>query len=626
MTDLPSSAKASLEDGQPSIGADRWQQLSFPLLLAAAGAAALAVDVPLARIMVKGNALRSFDQVLETIEPFGHAFAVLLVVLAIGACDLTKRWALPRMLAAAIGAGIAADVFKLLVWRIRPYHFEFEGTVFSTFRGILPGTSAGSGGQSCPSAHVATAVGFCLALNALFPQGRRFFIGLAGLVALQRIAIGAHYLSDTLWGAAVGYLFCACLYRNNAVGRWFDRWEDVWRSGRRLAALAYAAPSGRVPSLENCAGSALSARFNPEPTATACFLLENTAGSAQYATAECHRERSLPAATYRKVSVVIPVYNECESIRRMHDALAPVLGSLAGESEVVFVDDGSDDGTAQELAAVAHESSLVRVVTLRRNFGQTAALAAGIQCASGDVIVMLDGDLQNDPADIPMLLHKLDEGFDLVQGWRRQRQDRLLDRRLPSTAANWLISKVTRFPVHDIGCTLKAIRADIARDLPLYGEMHRFIPILAHARGARCTEVVTRHHPRRFGMSKSGISRTPRVLLDLLTVAFLMHYADRPMQLLGKIGLVCTGLATASGAIAAVRTILERNEAHTRPLVFGAVLLILFALQFFCLGLLGELAVRRGSDSFRAGALATIRRRQNIVEDDAQPGEWQRAA
>lgn len=584
MTDLPSSANASLDGRQEVATGDRWKQLSFPLLLALAGLAALAIDVPLARIMVKGNALRSFDQVLETIEPFGHAVAVLLVVLAIGACDVTKRWALPRMLTAAVGAGIAADVFKLLVWRIRPYHFEFEGTVFNTFRGVFPGTSAGSGGQSCPSAHVATAVGFCLALNALFPQGRRFFIGLATLVALQRIAIGAHYLSDTLWGAAVGYLFCACFYRNNAVGRWFDRWEETWRAAGHM--------SGQ--------GGVASSEFQ-----TAC---------------------SLRRATYSKVSVVIPVYNERESVRRMHDALSPVLGGLACDSEVIFVDDGSQDGTAEELSVLAQEASHVKVVTLRRNFGQTAALAAGIQCATGDVIVMLDGDLQNDPADVPMLLAKLDEGYDLVQGWRKERQDRLLDRRIPSAVANWLISKATGFPVHDIGCTLKAVRAGIARELQLYGEMHRFIPILAHAQGARCTEVVTRHHPRRFGMSKAGISRTPRVLLDLLTVTFLLRHSTSPMQLFGRIGLVCTVLATTSGAAAVVRALLHRNEAHTRPLVFAAVTLVLFALQFFCFGLLGELAIRRGVETYRASALSTIRRRQNVNEDASETSERRRAA
>jgi uncharacterized membrane protein YbhN (UPF0104 family) len=217
-------------------------------------------------------------------------------------------------------------------------------------------------------------------------------------------------------------------------------------------------------------------------------------------------------------SIVVPVYNERQNLAALCSGITSIMDQLRRPYEVLLVDDGSTDGSGRVMDELAGDDRRVKVIRFQRNFGQTAAMNAGLHMATGDVIITLDADLQNDPADIPMMLDKLCEGFDLVHGWRRDRRDALWTRRMPSRIANWIISKVTSFPVHDLGCTLKVIRRDFAVVLPLYGEMHRFIPILAHWRGARCAEVVTRHHPRQFGASKYGLSRTFRVLLDLLAV------------------------------------------------------------------------------------------------------------
>jgi glycosyltransferase involved in cell wall biosynthesis len=290
-------------------------------------------------------------------------------------------------------------------------------------------------------------------------------------------------------------------------------------------------------------------------------------------------------------SIVVPVYNECENLPRLYRAIQAVMDPLSRPYEIVMVDDGSNDGSGGVLDAMAGEDSRVKIVRFRRNFGQTAAMNAGIHLAGGDVIITLDADLQNDPADIPMMLEKLTEGFDLVHGWRKNRQDRLLSRRLPSVIANWLISWVTGFPVHDLGCTLKVIRREIAQELQLYGEMHRFIPILAHWRGARCAEVTTRHHPRQFGTSKYGISRTLRVVLDLVTVKYMTQYLSSPMKLFGMLGLA-SGLV---GAIAGVATLVmwfDGFHMSRNPLLLLTVFASFVGLQFFVLGLLGELGVR----------------------------------
>src|SRR5262245_55714120 len=292
------------------------------------------------------------------------------------------------------------------------------------------------------------------------------------------------------------------------------------------------------------------------------------------------------------ISVVVPICNELENIPLLYQQLAAVLPSLNRPWEIVFVDDGSTAGSSHRMKELAARDQHVNVVRFRRNSGQTAARHAGIQHSNHDIIVTLDGDLQNDPLDIPVLVHKLDEGFDLVHGWRKQRQDTLLTRKIPSKIANWLISRVTKFPIHDLGCTLKAIRREIAVELELYGEMHRFIPILAHQRGARCVEVVTRHYPRRFGQTKYGLSRTVRVVLDLITVKYMLDYFASPMKLFGRFGLACIAVAILAGVGSVAMKLAGGTDMTGNPLTLLAVLGTIAAIQFFSLGLLGEVAAR----------------------------------
>lgn len=293
-----------------------------------------------------------------------------------------------------------------------------------------------------------------------------------------------------------------------------------------------------------------------------------------------------------RLSIVIPVYNEAPNLEPLYAEVSRSARALARPYEIVLVDDGSTDGSAATLDRLADRDDAVRVVRFRRNFGQTAALSAGLRLASGEVIVTLDADLQNDPADIPLLLARLDEGFDLVHGWRQDRRDDLLRRKIPSRVANWLISRATGFPIHDLGCTLKAMRREVAGDLRLYGEMHRFIPILAHWRGASCSEVVTNHRPRRFGASKYGLSRTWRVLLDLITVKYMIQYQKSPMRLFGGLGLA----SLAAGALAAATTLLMKLAGGVdmtgNPLLLLTVFATLAGMQFFVLGMLGEVCVR----------------------------------
>lgn len=292
------------------------------------------------------------------------------------------------------------------------------------------------------------------------------------------------------------------------------------------------------------------------------------------------------------VSVVVPIYNELDNLEPLHRALTDVLAGMDCEYELIFVNDGSTDGSTGRLNQLAAGDPHVKIVEFRRNFGQTAAMQAGIDHASLDCIVTIDGDMQNDPTDIPRMVAKLDEGYDLVHGWRKHRQDALVNRKLPSKAANWIIAKVTGFPVHDLGCTLKAIRTEIARELHLFGEMHRFIPILAHWQGARCAEVETKHHPRRFGRTKYGIWRTVRVVLDLMTVKFLIRYAVSPMKLFGGVGL----LSVLGGAVAAAATVGMKwfggADMTGNPLLLLSVLGFVVGTQFFALGLLGEICSR----------------------------------
>lgn len=293
-----------------------------------------------------------------------------------------------------------------------------------------------------------------------------------------------------------------------------------------------------------------------------------------------------------QVSILIPVYNERENLPELYGELRAVLDPLALDLEILFVDDGSQDGSGEVLDGIASQDPRVVVLRLRRNFGQTAAMQAGYDHATGDMIVSLDADLQNDPADIPLMLETLRGGYDLVHGWRKNRQDPWLTRKLPSRIANRMISWVTRFPIHDLGCTLKAIRKELADELELCGEMHRFIPILAHRRGARCAEVVTHHRPRRHGSSKYGLSRIPRVVLDLVTVKFMVDYFASPMKFFGRLGLVSIGLAGLAFLTTLVMKGISSVDITGNPLFLLSAIAFLAGIQMFCMGILGEVNVR----------------------------------
>ena len=296
------------------------------------------------------------------------------------------------------------------------------------------------------------------------------------------------------------------------------------------------------------------------------------------------------------LSVVVPLYNEEESLPHLVEQLLSALRPTDETFELVLVDDGSSDRTAKVLAEVSAEVPEVVAVLLRKNYGQTAAMAAGFDVAGGEVIVSLDGDLQNDPADIPMLLAKLREGYDLVSGWRHQRQDAALQRKLPSRMANRLIGRVTGVRLHDYGCSLKAYRREVLADMRLYGELHRFLPALAFIEGARITEVKVNHRARQFGSSKYGIDRTFRVLMDLLTVWFMKRFLTRPMYVFGFGGL----LAIAASLIASTYLLAIKvmgGDIANRPLLTLAVVLGLAGIQLFCFGLLGELLIRTYHES-----------------------------
>ena len=296
--------------------------------------------------------------------------------------------------------------------------------------------------------------------------------------------------------------------------------------------------------------------------------------------------------TAKTVSVVIPVFNELENTPLMHAEISQAMLATGREYELIFVDDGSVDGTTQRLKQIAAEDPCVKLMLFRRNYGQSAAMLAGMQNAACDYVVTIDGDLQNDPADIAMMLAHLDEGYDLVHGWRKDRQDKLVSRKIPSKIANWLISRTTGFPIHDLGCTLKAIRREIASQIELYGEMHRFIPILAHQLGAKSIEVVTNHRARQFGETKYGIGRTFRVVLDLMTVKFILNYLSSPMKLFGKMGLWVTGVGMLSCAATVAMRLFGGVDMTGNPLLLLGALSLILGVQFFSLGLLGEVCVR----------------------------------
>jgi len=292
------------------------------------------------------------------------------------------------------------------------------------------------------------------------------------------------------------------------------------------------------------------------------------------------------------LSVVIPAYNEEENVPILYEKLKKVLDGLGQDYEIIFVDDGSTDGTYQRLKQLAEKDSRLKIIRFKRNYGQTAAMSAGFEHAKGNVIITLDADLQNDPEDIPLLLEKLEEGYHVVSGWRKDRKDPFLSRKLPSMIANWLISKITGVHLHDYGCTLKAYRAEVVKDLELFGDMHRFLPALIKRRGAKITEVVVRHHPRMFGRSKYGIGRTVRVLLDIMLVKFLNEYINKPLYMFGSVGFLLLGLGLFSLFYLIFLKLFLEEPIGRRPLLILSVLLILAGIQLISTGLLAELLVR----------------------------------
>lgn len=294
-----------------------------------------------------------------------------------------------------------------------------------------------------------------------------------------------------------------------------------------------------------------------------------------------------------KLSLVVPVYNEEQNLPLLFDAIHKVMDALEHAWELILVDDGSRDNSLVVLnELVVRDPQHVRVVVFRRNFGQTAAIAAGIDHARGEIIILLDADMQNDPADIPILLAKLDEGYDVVSGWRKERKDTYLTRTLPSNAANWLISTVTGVHLHDYGCTLKAYRRNSLTGFRLYGEMHRFIPVFAHAVGARITEIPVHHHERKYGKAKYGLERTIKVVLDLFTVKFLLDYSRKPIYLFGGAGMSLIIVSTLALFALLVRRIFWGIPVLTSPFFLIAVMFVIMGFQSILMGLIAELQVR----------------------------------
>jgi len=318
--------------------------------------------------------------------------------------------------------------------------------------------------------------------------------------------------------------------------------------------------------------------------------------------------------SHPELSLVIPVYNEEESLPVLYGEINDSCEELGKSFEIVFIDDGSTDGSGKVLKDIQKHDPRVRLIRLRKNFGQTAALSAGFHHSKGKIIITMDADLQNDPSDIGLLLEKMDEGYDIVSGWRIKRKDKFFSRRLPSRIANWLISVITRVKLHDYGCTLKAFQRDVIENIHLYGEMHRFIPAIASTMGVTIAEVKVHHRPRKYGKSKYTLMRIVKVILDLLTVKFLLSYSTRPLQIFGLFGLI-SGL---SGGVLAVilsyqRLVLMQSIAN-RPLLLLAVLLLLIGFQFITLGLLAEILVRSYHETLQKKTYYI----KEILEDESE--------
>ncbi|MEK6222326.1 MAG: glycosyltransferase family 2 protein [Chloroflexota bacterium] len=318
-----------------------------------------------------------------------------------------------------------------------------------------------------------------------------------------------------------------------------------------------------------------------------------------------------------KTSIVIPVYNESQSLPILHEGLHKALDGTPGGWEVVFVDDGSQDKSVEILQGLAVEDQdHTRVVVLRRNFGQTAAISAGIDHAVGDIIVLMDADLQNDAADIPMLLKKIEEGYDLVSGWRKARKDAFITRTLPSRIANALISRVTGVRLHDYGCTLKAYRREVITGFRLYGEMHRFIPAYAGQVGAKIAEVEVTHHPRRFGATNYGLERTVKVVLDLFTVSFFGGFAQKPSYLFGGVGMSMIGIGFLGYLFLLYRKFVLVMGIVESPFFLISTMFIILGFQSILMGLIAEMVVRTYHES-QSKVIYTVRSKENLPGDQA---------
>ncbi|MDM7997562.1 MAG: glycosyltransferase family 2 protein [Acidobacteriota bacterium] len=318
-----------------------------------------------------------------------------------------------------------------------------------------------------------------------------------------------------------------------------------------------------------------------------------------------------------KISIIVPIYNERDNLDPFLEALRKALDPTGEEYEVLLIDDGSTDGSGACLESMADRDTRIKIIQFRRNFGQTAAMAAGFDYATGGILIPIDADMQNDPRDIPDVLAKLREGYDVVSCWRKNRQDKWLTRRFPSMLANALISFISGVHLHDYGCTLKGYRREVVEHIRLYGEMHRFIPVYASWAGARVTEIPVRHHPRLSGSSKYGLGRTFKVLLDLITVKLLGSYSTKPMYFFGGVGLLACG----AGLLFAILTLYDKYfnavKAHNNPLLLLAVFLFLLGVQFVLMGLVAELVIRTYFES-QGKAPYIIRKMRNC--DNKRPG------
>jgi glycosyltransferase involved in cell wall biosynthesis len=308
------------------------------------------------------------------------------------------------------------------------------------------------------------------------------------------------------------------------------------------------------------------------------------------------------------ISVFLPVFNEEPNLRPLHAKMTEALAALGRTAEIIYVDDGSSDGSLEVLREIASGDARVRVIALRRNYGQTAAMSAGIDAARGRVLIPMDADLQNDPADIRRLLEKLDEGYDVVSGWRKDRQDKAITRKFPSMLANRLISWIGGVPLHDYGCSLKAYRRDSLADVRLYGEMHRFIPIYASWAGARVTELPVDHHARTMGVSKYGLSRTLKVVFDLVTIKFMASYQTKPIYVFGTFGMLAFAVSFIAGLWALFLKLVHKADFVQTPLPILAIVMFAVAIQFFLMGLLAEMQVRTYHES-QAKTIYAVRER-----------------